>query len=127
MEQQNINNVEVKSSKSKYILIFLIILAAIAAGYFYDKYNKLSLNEATISENAINDLVKKVGKIIDLPVGESPVMATITDTTPLADNPFFANAKVGDQVLLYTVSRKAFLYDPVANIVVEVASLNIGQ
>jgi len=127
MEQDNTNKVESKSGKSTLILVILIVIAAIVAGIYFNKVRVMSQNPAVVNEEKIAELVSKVGKIIDLPTGESPVMATITDTTPLANNPFFANAKVGDEVLLYPASRKAFLYDPVANIVVEVASLNIGQ
>lgn len=116
-----------KSNKIVIILFLLVIIAAIAAGIYYNKLRVLKQDPNKVVEEKIAILVEKVGKIIDLPKGEIPVIATISDTTPLANNPFFANAKIGYEVLMYTASRKAFLYDPSANIIVEVASLNIGK
>ena len=37
------------------------------------------------------------------------------------------NAKVGFKVLIYTQAKKAILYDPGANKIVEVAPVNIGD
>ncbi|KKT87549.1 MAG: hypothetical protein UW89_C0024G0001, partial [Parcubacteria group bacterium GW2011_GWB1_45_10] len=33
----------------------------------------------------------------------------------------------GDKVLIFSTSQKAILYDPVNDIIVEVAPINIGQ
>jgi heme/copper-type cytochrome/quinol oxidase subunit 2 len=115
------------SNKLVIILILLVIAAGVAAAIYYNKIRVLKQDPNKLAQEKIIEVVAKVSKIIDLPTGETPVIATISDTTPLANNPFFANAKIGDEVLMYTVSRKAFLYDPKANIIVEVASLNIGK
>jgi hypothetical protein len=125
MESQK--NSTPKNSKIVIVLLFLIIISLIVTIIYFNKVRILSQDPAKVNELKIMELVKNVGKIIDLPTGESPVMATITDTTPLANNPFFANAKIGDQVLIYTASKKAFLYDPEKKIVIEVASINIGE
>ncbi|MEK7152284.1 MAG: hypothetical protein AAB773_02525 [Patescibacteria group bacterium] len=108
-------------------VIALLIIASAAAAFFYNQVSTLEQDPNKANEAKIALLVEKVGKLIALPEGELPVVATVSDTAPLANNPFFAKAKVGDEVLLYTAARKAFLYDPKANIIVEVASLNIGQ
>lgn len=115
------------NSKLVIVLIILVIAAGIATVVYYNKIRVLKQDPNKLAQEKINEVVAKVSKIIDLPKDETPVIATISDTTPLANNPFFANAKIGDEVLMYTVSRKAFLYDPKANIIVEVASLNIGK
>lgn len=110
----------------KVTIILLIILSATTA-FFYNQVRTLEQDPNKASEAKIAALVEKVGRLIALPEGELPVVATVSDTAPLAGNPFFAKAKVGDEVLLYTAAQKAFLYDPKANIIVEVASLNIGK
>src|SRR3990170_2816002 len=53
------------------------------------------------------------------------IAATITSVylSKLDDQPFFAKAKVGDKVLLFTQAKKAILYDPIGNVVVEVGPL----
>lgn len=70
--------------------------------------------------------VKKVGALIDLPQGETPTVATVTDPKKLAGQPFFANAKAGDVVLIYTKAREAYLYDPSRNKLVQVAPITTG-
>ena len=45
---------------------------------------------------------------------------TVTDKEKLSGQLFFANAKNGDKVLVYEKAKKAFLYDPDADIVIEV-------
>ncbi len=109
------------------IIILLIIVAGGASIYFYNQTRVLSQNPNKVAEEKIAALVTKVDKLIDLPKGETPVLATVSDLAPLAGNPFFAKAKVGDEVLLYPVAKQVFLYNPTENIIVEVASLNIGN
>ncbi len=71
----------------------------------------------------INTLIERVGKLIVLPQGEEPTVATVSDPEKLKDQVFFANAKVGDKVLIYTKARKAYLYDPEGDILLEVAPI----
>lgn len=74
----------------------------------------------------VKKLVAEVGKLIDLPLGENPTIATVLDITKLKDQPFFQKAKNGDKVLIYTNARKAILYDPQTKKIIDVAPLNIG-
>ncbi len=69
------------------------------------------------------DLIEKVGRLIALPEGEEPTVATVSDPEKLKDQAFFANAKVGYKVLIYTQARKAYLYDPAQNKLIEVAPI----
>ena len=62
-----------------------------------------------------------------LPTGETPTIATVTDLAPLKNQPFFANARVGYKVIIYTNAKRAILYDPVSDKIVETAPLNLGQ
>lgn len=71
----------------------------------------------------ISTLIERVGKLIVLPQGEEPTVATVSDPDKLKDQVFFANAKVGDKVLIYTKARKAYLYDPEGDILLEVAPI----
>jgi hypothetical protein len=64
---------------------------------------------------------KEVGKIIELPQGETPSVATVSDVSKLVNQPFFKNALNGDRVLVYTQAKKTILYRPSARKVIETA------
>jgi hypothetical protein len=69
------------------------------------------------------DVVAHIGKLILLPDGEQPTVATVSNLDPLKGQSFFAHARVGDVVLMYAKAKKAFLYDPKADQVIEVAPI----
>src|SRR3989338_957014 len=75
------------------------------------------------SPKEVNKLLERVSEHIVLPSDERPNIATVNNPESLKNQPFFANAKNGDVVLLYPNSRKAILYDPVLNKILEVAPL----
>lgn len=118
------------------LLALLVAAGAGAAGYFYLQYTKAQSELQTIKADPSNlqqaaseeakKLIADVGKLIELPSGEDPTVATVTDVEKLKDQDFFKSAKNGDKVLIYTNSKKAILYDPKANKVVNVAPVNIG-
>lgn len=80
----------------------------------------------TVAQN--NDkLVAAVGQLMVLPTDEQPTIATVTDLEKLKDQPFFANAQIGDKVLIYTSAKKAILYRSSENKIIELAPLNLGS
>ncbi len=68
-----------------------------------------------------NEAINKVARLIILPE-EDPVIAVIAKIELLKDKPFFAGAKNGDKVLLFTKADKAILYDPLANKIINVGT-----
>ncbi len=110
----------------KYILFILIILViglGVAAVYFY-KQSKLLDTSVQESMAEAQSLSKKVGRIVLLPEGETPTIATVSDPEALRDQAFFADSKVGYKVLIYSNAKKAILFDPVANKIINIAPLN---
>jgi len=108
----------------------LVFLAAAPSFYFYRLYQKAQYNVQNPNEVAKNDAketVAKVGKLISLPADEEPTIAMVTDVTRLQDQAFFANARNGDKVLIYSKAKKAVLYRPETNLIIEVAPVNIGN
>lgn len=71
-------------------------------------------------------LVAKVGALISVPSDEQPTIATVTDPEKLKSQAFFAAAKIGDKVLIFTVAKKAILYRPSENKIIEVSPVTIG-
>ena len=68
-----------------------------------------------------------MGKLLALPSDEKPTVATITDVEKLKEQVFFKNAMNNDKVLIYTKAKKAILYRPSENKIVEVGAVNINQ
>jgi hypothetical protein len=106
------------------IIVFGVTLAV--AGYFFWQYRQLSQNPTLAASRASADILTKVGKLAVLPTGEEPTIATINDPQAFKDQPFFASAKKGDVLLLYTTAKKAYLYDPALNKIVDIAPITIG-
>jgi hypothetical protein len=107
-------------------MAFIVLVLAGTTYYFTGKYLELKKDPQKVVRDETAALVNKVSKLIILPQGEEPTIATVTEPDVLKDQPFFAQAQAGDMVLIYTNAKKAILYSPKENKIVEVAPLNIG-
>ena len=118
------------NSASTILLIVLgviVLVLGIMAFYFYRQYTNIKKNPNQVAQAETNQLVSQVGKLIDLPKDETPTVATVIDKSKLADQPFFANAQNGDKILIYTKAKKAIVYRPTKNILVNVGPIAIDQ
>lgn len=102
-------------------------VVVLVGGFLLYQGQKGSKDNQQASQDEVKRLVAEVGKIIDLPAGEVPTLATVVDVSKLKDQPFFQKAKNGDKVLIYSGAQKAILYDPVAKKVKEVGPVNIAS
>lgn len=110
--------------------IFLGIVAVISSVYFYRQYQKAQyrLNHPTdVAQQDAKETLRAVGKLMMLPEGEEPTVMQVTDIAKLKDQPFFANAKNGDKVVIYTKAKKAILYRVDINKIIDIAPINIGS
>lgn len=116
---------------SRWLLVAIVLLlAAVPSYYFYNKSKEAEkrLNDPnTSNKQVIDEVVKKAGHHILLPSGEQPTLATVSDASKVKGQPFFLNAQNGDKVLVYTQARKAYLYRPGQDIIIEVAPLSIDS
>lgn len=96
-----------------------------AAAYFYTEYKKVT--EVRIPAVEVEALVASISEHFELPAGETPTLATVTDREKLSGQDFFAGAQNGDKVLLYQEGRKAILYRPSTGKIVNVAPINVGD
>lgn len=132
MEENSVSGKKFKLNKklSKIILALILLILIGAAVYFYMQYQNtknLLQNPNQASSEEVKILLTQVGKLIELPTNEAPTIATVSDKTKLLDQPFFANAQNGDKVLIYANAKKAILYRPSINKIIEVAPVNLGQ
>ncbi len=117
------------------IIIPVIAVAALGlAGYFYMQVRTLNAQVRTFKDNPqiiaqqeTDSLVNKVSKLMVLPMGETPTIATVTDPAALKDQPFFASAQKDDKVLIYAQAKKAILYSVQLDKILEIAPLNLGE
>jgi|GEM_PF-2561362 hypothetical protein len=121
-------------ANKKWLYVGLVlIIAIIPTVYFYaqNKNTEKKLNDLqqklqgpTSLEEAVKEVVGQVGKLVVLPNDEKPTLATVTDLSKLKGQSFFANAANGDKVLVYEKAKKAILYRPSLNKIVEMTPLS---
>lgn len=105
---------------------FVILFTAIgSAGFFYFKYLETEgkLNNSVLGVNfqdQIKALVSRVSEVAELPTGETPQVATVSNIQELSGQPFFKNAKNGDKLLIYNTAGKAYLYRPDTHKIIEI-------
>ena len=111
----------------KIAVLVVLIIALAASFYFYVQYQnarKLLQNPTLVASEETKVLIAKVYTLIELPSGESPTIATVTDKSKLTDQPFFAKAQNGDKLLVYEKAGELILYRPSINKIIQVVPVN---
>lgn len=99
--------------------------------YFYFEAQRarqeaeLAKNNPKAGDEELKRVLEKVGRLVLLPEGETPTLATVTDKQLLSGQDFYKNAENGDKVLIYAVAKKAFLYRPSTNKIIEIAPVTV--
>lgn len=110
----------------KLLQLFIPVLLLSSVGILiyanFDIFKREDSSQKAIQEETEN-LIAEVGELIVLPEGEKPTVATINDSERLKTQPFFSKAKNGDIVLIYSIAKKAILYDPIQHKIIEVSNL----
>jgi hypothetical protein len=124
--------------RNKFIKIglpLLAVLALIAAAFMGSLYimaskpELLGLSKPVSTEQIEKEnkkIAEKVAELIILPVGEVPIIRTISedDLVQSRSQQFFSNAMAGDKILLYTNAKKLYIYRPGSHKIVEVGIIN---
>ncbi len=119
-----------ESHQGKTNLLVIFILALVILNIFiwtnYFKSGKTNKTNASTAANAeVDELIKKVNSLIVLPQGETPTIATVSDKSKLKDQAFLKNAENGDKILIYAKAKKAILYRPSLNKIIETAPISL--
>ena len=110
------------------VLGILTLVLAGTSVMLYKQVRQLKVNPQEIAQQENQKIIDMVGKLLLLPEGEVPTIATVTDPAKLkAEQAFFAKAEEGDKVLIYTRALKAIMYRLSTNKIIEVAPLVIGN
>ena len=114
--------------RNRRVMSLVLVIALLVIGpslFFYKKYDKAQEElKKSDSRQQSQQLVDDIGELVLLPTDEKPTVATVTDVTKLAKQPFFAKAKNGDKVLVYNKARRAILYRPSIDKVVDMVIFN---
>lgn len=116
------------------IIFFLFVAGSLAvAFYFYSRYQKtnqmLQAIQTTPTNPPLTDntqIISAVSKIFELPSTSPDTIYTIKDTAQLKDQPFFAQAINGDILIVYVQAKKAILYRPSSDKIVDVAPVSLN-
>ncbi len=106
----------------KKIFIWVIVLISI---YFLVVFGLQIFNAYQTKSNAptTEQILNAIRGEIILPTNEEPVIKTVTNLEEVKYQPFFMNAEVGDQVIIYSVAKKAILFRPSTNKIIEASNL----
>src|SRR3989344_2718358 len=108
--------------------ILLLMFASLSV-YFYGQYRRSQSKIKNLEQRTSNEakyLVPLVSKLIELPEGETPAVGTVIDKSELQNQPFYKNAQNGDKILLYDKAKKAILYRPRTNKIIEVSPFYVN-
>lgn len=106
-----------KKPNSKHVSLFLVGAAFVGA---------LSWTLYQEGQNRFSDeaIMEKLSRIIVLPE-EVPSIATVTDVEKLKNEPFFAKAQNGDKVIVYSQAKRALLYRPSENKIIDITVIGL--
>lgn len=116
-------NIDLKKS----IVLLILILVILVIGWSYFSGKNVAANPNLEAQKEAQMWISAVGKLIELPSGETPTVATISDKNKLADQTFFKMTENGDVLFVYAKAMEAILYRPSINKIINVAPISINQ
>jgi hypothetical protein len=115
------------------LVVGIALLLVVAGGFFMYQYKqaqddiKRLSNPQEAAKEEVRTITDKASKLVILPEGETPSLATVADPAKLQGQTFFVAAQKGDKVLVYAKAKRAIIYRPSSNKIVESSSVNIGN
>jgi hypothetical protein len=110
--------------KNKKLIFPALLLLILAANFWVFFVGKNSQVGGKAEMQKVRD---QIGQLIFLPADEDPTLATVADEAKIKSSAFLAQARNGDKVLIYLKAKKAIIYRPSLNKIVDVGPLVIGK
>lgn len=117
---------EKKSVVVSFIILIILAVGGSSAGFYYYLQYKTAVARANDPKIEVKDVLSKIGKLIDLPTGEEPTVATVQDAEKIRSQAFFAKAQNGYRVVLYPNARLAILFDEKSNKLINVGTISVS-
>lgn len=117
-------------SKAKIILLVLniVVIAGLVAtsAYFFKRYDNLKKEQSLTTEQRNEKTIAQINKVYQLPKGETPTFAVVTDEQKFKEQyPVFTDVKKDDVLLIYRDASLAVLYRPGENRVIATPTVKI--
>lgn len=103
----------------RWAFTLLIVLLAVSGALYAHRAYQYRHDVSSLAA-----VERQVGRHYVLPTNETPVLATVTDSTKL-ETPFLKQAKNGDKILLYQKNALAIIYRPSIDRIVAVGPVTI--
>lgn len=124
MQEDSKNKLGIGKNPKTFGILIALVAIPVAVGLFSTVQHKNAKSSKVLAaKTQVDDIMVKVGKLMDLPQ-ETPTVATVSDASKLAGQEFFAHALNGDKVIIFPIAKKAILYRPATNKIIEVALYN---
>ncbi|NTW75722.1 MAG: hypothetical protein HGB34_02360 [Candidatus Moranbacteria bacterium] len=120
--EEKVEKLKLKTIIAWSVIGVLLFVAVGSAIYFYRAYRQATDPKPVVNET--EKLIARLSQFMELPQGEAPTLATVTDKTKLVGQDFFLKAENGDQVLIYQTAGKAILFRPSTGKIVNFAPVN---
>lgn len=119
---------QLNPSQKKHVMLLVVGAAVIVIGFLV----LLMLpsgdiaKDGKITEKEAQKVKAEIAKLITTPQ-EEPVMALVTNADQLiTEQPFYQGVTNGDVLVIYPQARKAILFNPRTNKLVNVGPVNVG-
>jgi len=140
-ESEVVNQSPSGSNKKKgfkiFILVVFILILLGALGYLGYQWQsmrkelqKIKTLQGTqeLQKKQTEEIINKLKAHTVLPEDEQPIIATVIDAAALKkQSSFYELAKNGDMVIIYIKAKRAYLYDPIADRVLNIGPVLTGQ
>lgn len=124
--------IKTRMSKKMSLIVLVVIASALALGYFKALRDIAHLRtpegSAGVDRQEVSELLEQVRRLILLPEGEVPLVATVQDAEALIrEQSFYLGVRNGNKLLVYGSARKAIIYDPERDILVNVGPVYFDE
>jgi len=117
----------------KLLTLSAISILIVLTGFFIFKYWQTSKELAALKtdptkltallESENKKILNRLSGLIQLPE-ETPRIVTITDKASIASEPLLAKAETGDAFIIFSTAKKAILYRPSQNKIIDVIPIS---
>lgn len=108
------------------VMMLLLVSATHDRNKLKTQVSKLSGTPTANGAQQVSELTKQIGAVFQLPTGETPTLATVSDASKVRSQAFFKDTQNGDKVLLYSKAGEAILYRPSTKKIISVAPVNLN-